>query len=386
MKVVFVTNFNLDKMDARSIRMYTLINAAIRLGYDVSILNLVSIRKQCERWGNVQVPNVGDVKVRYLKTLSYSNSMKIAIDRAIVNAYLRKHSRHIYWFQTETTGFLCYKPNKPNFILDVAGLMYEEYKYLTGKDSKERYNRQHAAIEGFTKLSVVSEHMKRLFRSYREGEEKEIVVIPTMIDTSMFYYDRDLQANARKRLGFHESDVVFIFSGSSFQWHMPEKLVTLALAITAERNDVYFIILSNDKEQYETLLRLRSPYNSRIHVYSSDYSNVSYYLNAADCGVILRENILLNNVAAPTKIGEYLGCGLPIIMTEGIGDFSELLNENGIAKVIDLDFGKLDIKEIVSFVRQRKNSTEKNRIMNFAHHYFAIETYLKQIEAIMPDH
>jgi hypothetical protein len=59
---------------------------------------------------------------------------------------------------------------------------------------------------------------------------------------------------------------------------------------------------------------------------------------------LLRENNIVNKVASPTKYGEYLRCGVKLIMTEGIGDFSGLtkskyfgivlkdLNDNGVIK------------------------------------------------------
>ena len=49
----------------------------------------------------------------------------------------------------------------------------------------------------------------------------------------------------------------------------------------------------------------------------------------------MRDNVLVNNVASPVKVAEYLACGLPIIMTKGIGDYSEDLNREGIGLLLD---------------------------------------------------
>uniref|UniRef100_UPI002630F3D7 hypothetical protein n=1 Tax=uncultured Campylobacter sp. TaxID=218934 RepID=UPI002630F3D7 len=50
-----------------------------------------------------------------------------------------------------------------------------------------------------------------------------------------------------------------------------------------------------------------------FYIDSLPYDKVPLYLNAADFGVIIRNDDLINFVASPTKINEYLACGLKII-------------------------------------------------------------------------
>jgi hypothetical protein len=41
---------------------------------------------------------------------------------------------------------------------------------------------------------------------------------------------------------------------------------------------------------------------------------VPAHLNAADIGFLIRDDCVVNRVASPTKLGEYLSCGLPVIV------------------------------------------------------------------------
>jgi hypothetical protein len=58
-------------------------------------------------------------------------------------------------------------------------------------------------------------------------------------------------------------------------------------------------------------------------VLSRPHEQVVDHLCAGDVGLLLRERHPMNEVAAPGKFGEYVLSGLPTVMTDGIGDFSE---------------------------------------------------------------
>ena len=49
-----------------------------------------------------------------------------------------------------------------------------------------------------------------------------------------------------------------------------------------------------------------------------------------DAGLLLRESHPVNRVSSPTKFGEYLAAGVPVIATEGISDFSRWISEHDV--------------------------------------------------------
>jgi len=50
--------------------------------------------------------------------------------------------------------------------------------------------------------------------------------------------------------------------------------------------------------------------------------------------LLLRKSHPVNYVASPTKFGEYLAAGVPVIATEGIGDTSDLIKNENIGIII----------------------------------------------------
>jgi len=64
------------------------------------------------------------------------------------------------------------------------------------------------------------------------------------------------------------------------------------------------------------------------------HHEVPGYLAAADVGLLLREPCLVNRVASPVKFAEYLAAGLPVLLTEQIGDYSALAAAHRVGCVI----------------------------------------------------
>lgn len=95
-------------------------------------------------------------------------------------------------------------------------------------------------------------------------------------------------------------------------------------------------------------------------------------------GLLLREKSLVNEVASPTKFAEYMLCGLPCILTEGIGDYSRLAREHDIGTVIN-DLNKLHqyTYQILKFFKTKNDDMTRQGIAQIALGLFAREVRIK---------
>ncbi|RMG17641.1 MAG: glycosyltransferase family 1 protein, partial [Planctomycetota bacterium] len=57
-------------------------------------------------------------------------------------------------------------------------------------------------------------------------------------------------------------------------------------------------------------------------------------LNAADLALLLRRRDPVHAAASPTKAAEALACGVPLLVSEGIGDLSGLVRREGLGAVL----------------------------------------------------
>ena len=65
------------------------------------------------------------------------------------------------------------------------------------------------------------------------------------------------------------------------------------------------------------------------------YSEVPFYLNAADVAIIWRDKSIVNKVASPVKFSEYVCCGLPVIANESVDMIKEYIVKNSSGLVLD---------------------------------------------------
>jgi glycosyltransferase involved in cell wall biosynthesis len=89
-------------------------------------------------------------------------------------------------------------------------------------------------------------------------------------------------------------------------------------------------------------------------------------------------------VASPTKFAEYLACGLPVITTEYVGDFSLYVKEHNLGYVIDLNKAKFDsaLGQFIEDVSlEREDFT--NRCVSFVRDYLEWSVYKDKLQQIL---
>ena len=161
-------------------------------------------------------------------------------------------------------------------------------------------------------------------------------VIPTLASRKQFFFDPERRERTRRALGLQDRYVVIYSGNLRGHWQVPEKLVEAFLAIRRVRPTARFLVLTQetDRRYIEPHLERGGVAAADVRMLSCPHAQVADHLCAADVGLLLRERHPVNEVAAPGKFAEYVLSGLPIIMTEGIGDFSEAMRATELACVL----------------------------------------------------
>lgn len=216
-------------------------------------------------------------------------------------------------------------------VSDLRGLVSEEVrrypglgmrKYLSGFRTREIETMERRIMDRSDCILCVSEAFKGHLMEKYPAAEKKIGVIPTVVDTDRFRYDAGARERLRGRLGIGDR-TVFVYSGGLSGWQLPGKVVGLFLKIKKRMPAAFLIFLTHHPQaagRYLHGLDEKDYFLGR-----SAHAEVPGYLNAADVGLILREDSPVNRVAAPVKFGEYLCCGLPVLITKGVGDTERIV-------------------------------------------------------------
>lgn len=159
------------------------------------------------------------------------------------------------------------------------------------------------------------------------------VVIPCTLSTG-FSPDLPTPDNyrlARTKLGFNPEDLVMVYSGSTAGWqsfHVLENFLTPVMS-----KDIHLKILFLSKPD-ESINRLKAKFPGQVIDKWVSHQEVQQVLSACDYGILIREQSITNQVASPTKFAEYLSAGLPVLISDCIGDYSDFVLKNGCGQIV----------------------------------------------------
>tara|TARA_B100001059_G_scaffold43638_1_gene35957 strand:- start:14797 stop:16032 length:1236 start_codon:yes stop_codon:yes gene_type:complete len=243
--------------------------------------------------------------------------------------------------------------NQIRIIFDFRGVVSEEYINSLGythinevkKNSViKKYNRllltQSKMYNLSDKIFCVSNMMKEYVTKYSQNA-KEIIVIPGAADSNQFYFDKELRYKIRKDNDISPNDKVIVYCGRLDSFYCVKEDVFLIIGEILKLDCHFkFLCLTPDLKSANLLIKKNNLNINQVILKHIPYDDVNSYLNASDYALLIRQNIQTNFVSSPTKVAEYLLCGLPIIISKKVGDFSKYISDNNFGIVIDSDITK----------------------------------------------
>lgn len=226
-------------------------------------------------------------------------------------------------------------PNRVTYYYDLRGAFPEEYRDTL--KYKNSFGKQTCRILGdiyfssfccqkeADKIFAVSKPLMDYYEDTFGTGRNKFVLYPCLSTITKFYYDKQIREKTRKELGFNDSDDVFIYSGGlDYSYSFVEEFVDLfKQALQVNKNAKLLVLAKKITPNFLSIVENNPDVKSRLKtVENIPNSMMINYLNAADIGFLLRNNTLLNNVASPVKFAEYQLCGLPVIISEAVLDYS----------------------------------------------------------------
>lgn len=180
----------------------------------------------------------------------------------------------------------------------------------------------------------------------------------------------------RENMGFASEDIVLAYAGSAAGWQSFELVDAFLNGILQSNPKVKILFLSPHKPEKS---RIFQEFPHRIYTAWVKPSMVGYMLIGADYGLLIREATVTNKVASPVKFAEYISCGLQVLISEGVGDFTEFVREYGCGNV----YPQLSLAR-VTYIQKKKNNELALKFFskNSPRIKSAYTTLLNQIHAI----
>lgn len=235
---------------------------------------------------------------------------------------------------------------RPKLLFDIRGFFPEEYTdagrwpengwlYRAAKRVERWLMRESDAFVVLTEKArdILFAESRETGRDHRG---RPVEVIPCCVDFSRFDAGASEGREAmRAKLGLEGRRVV-AYAGSFGGWYLTDDMLDIFEA--AKRRDATsfaMILTQRDKEKVADAMRSRGFANGDFLVRSVKPDEIAAYLNAADFAISFIKACYSKLSSSPTKLAEYLACGLPIIANRGVGDVDTLIEENGVGVLLD---------------------------------------------------
>ncbi|HRE23722.1 MAG TPA: glycosyltransferase [Bacteroidia bacterium] len=211
---------------------------------------------------------------------------------------------------------------------------------------------------------AVSEELVKYWNERYGYSENKHVVIPCTLNTSFrpeILKQEEIE-NARKKMKFNADDIILVYSGSTAGWQSFDLLQGFLQKIINNNKNIKVLFLS---EKDKNVDQLKTEFPDKIFQTFVKHSEVSGILKSCDIGILIREKSVTNQVASPTKFAEYLSAGLPVIISEGIGDYTSFVKQNDCGWVLDESPLQMN----------RLNISERNRLLQLVNDHFTKKSH-----------
>lgn len=219
-------------------------------------------------------------------------------------------------------------------IFDLRGLMAEEYVDAEHwrKDSlpyRITKSTERQILGATDAIVTLTEKIWPVIREWEglRGRTPPHEVIPCCVDLDRFRFSEQERARRRQELGLADQFTI-VYSGSLDGWYLTEKMADF-FASFAERDERAHLLwlTTGSHERVKELMQARSVSVDQFSVLAVAAADVPSYLAAADAGLAFIKRCVSKLASSPTKNGEYLACGLPLILNTGIGDSDALVDQ-----------------------------------------------------------
>jgi glycosyltransferase involved in cell wall biosynthesis len=143
------------------------------------------------------------------------------------------------------------------------------------------------------------------------------------------------RAEMRGRFGWSDDHVVLVYAGKFSTWYMAAEMAQLFAALRALVPSARFLVLTQSPPELilDELDRVGVP-RSAVVVTRVDPVEVGAHLSAADLAVSFIMPSPSKVASSPTKLGEYLAAGLPVIVGAGVGDTDAIVERERVGVVV----------------------------------------------------
>lgn len=209
---------------------------------------------------------------------------------------------------------------------------------------------------------------------YLQGCMPQVTVIPTCADLARF------TPLPRQHSG---TGFVLGYVGTVGTWYLFDETVACFVQLLRLRPGARFLIVNRGEHAYirERLATAGVP-DSAVQLTTATHAEVPIEMARMDAGVFFIKPVFSKQASAPTKLAEFLGCGIPCLSNAGVGDMAEVLDGERVGVALTSFDESSMAKTLQQLLQLVADPTTQGRCVAAAHRHFSLDEGVARYRAI----
>lgn len=212
------------------------------------------------------------------------------------------------------------------FLFDMRGFWADE---RVDGNLWPRGGRMYAVAKGFERRFLLgADHVVSLTHAavaemqrfdYLQDRMPPVTVIPTCADLARF-------TPAPSRVREPNAPFVLGYVGSAGTWYLFDAVAACFAQLLHMCPEAKFLIVNRGEHTWirERLAAAHVP-DAAVELTSATHADVPHQMARMDAGIFFIKPAFSKQASAPTKLAEFLGCGIPCLGNAGVGDMAQVL-------------------------------------------------------------
>jgi glycosyltransferase involved in cell wall biosynthesis len=251
------------------------------------------------------------------------------------------------------------------------------YKYFKKKEKQFILNADH--------IISLTENAKKIILGMRLTPKPLLIeVIPCCVDLNVFDKENikaEEQNKWLEKLKIDKSDFILSYLGSLGTWYLPDEMLDFFKVVLKYKNNAKFLSITQDPP--ETFIKnavAKGIPADRIIVQKATRNEVPVLVSLSHVSIFFIKPVFSKLASSPTKMGEIMGMGIPIICNANVGDVDEIIKNSKGGYLIN-SFNESDYESAVDAITGLLK-IDSIEIRKSANKYFSLQSGIEKYNYI----
>ncbi|WP_462252926.1 glycosyltransferase [Ferruginibacter sp.] len=213
----------------------------------------------------------------------------------------------------------------------------------------------------------------------------KVDVVPCSVDLQLFSpssINIQVKEKFKKDLGIDDGDFIVSYLGSIGGWYLTDEMLQFCSLLLQQKPNAKFLFISNNR--HEEITTAAKKYNipeNKIIVKFAGRKEVPTLLSFSAFSLFFIKPCYSKLSSSPTKHGEIMAMGIPVITNSGVGDVKEIVEKYDAGYVLD-SFSESEMKAIIKTIVSNEKKFDNNKIREGAAEFYNLDTTVNTYQQV----